>query len=406
MPTRDFGGYARPASSVTRNTASRMLRRADAEAEGLLGLVRMAVALALGAALLLAINAPARPDSDVLDRQILLGVTVIASYFFVGLAASLIVRAGHYRPWMAWITAFLDVVLICSSVWLSTVNSGTSSLFAFIFPSALMVPLMLTFGSLRFRPLIQVAITLLTGALCLVILFSDPLSDPDGGQILQTLGLVYGVPPNLVRIVMIMSTGFVIALAVWRARRLLERVAREAEQRINLTRFLPHGIAHDMTDESMQRLRAGRHATVALMFIDIRGFTHLAETMSPEAASQLLGEYRSHIMDVVEGHGGIVDKFIGDGALILFGLSPASDNTAGRAVNAATALMARIAEWNQRRSAQNEFPIEVGIGLHLGDVVIGAIGDQRRLEFTVIGDEVNVAARVEQSTKAMEFKLL
>ncbi len=383
-----------------------IIRKADAEAEGLLGIVRMAIATVLGIALVLAVSSSGRPDSSILDRQIALATFIIASYFLVGLGTSLVVWLNRYRLWMAWVTAFLDVALISSNIWLSLTNAGVSSLYALSFPSALMVPLILTFGALRFRPSIQVAMTLLAGLFLILIIFSNPGSSQADQLLLAHVTTTYGVPPNLIRTIMIVSTGFVVALAVWRARRLLERIAVEVERRTNLTRFLPSGVTENTSDDAMQRLRAGKHATLAIMFIDIRNFTQMVERMSPESASRLLGDYRSNILDIVEAHGGMVDKFIGDGALVLFGLNQSSKMAASQSVVAATELLERLDKWNLRRATRHKPTIAIGIGLHMGSVVVGAIGDERRLEFTVIGDEVNVAARVEQATKATKFDLL
>jgi len=390
-----------------RKTAS-ILERADAEAEGLLGLVRMAIAATLGIVMFLAVSTTSRPDNPFLEAQLLVATAIVASYFLVGLATFVVVRLGRYQMWMAWVSATLDVVLIAGNVWSSLNNTGAHSLFALSFPSALMVPLIMTFGALRFRPLIQIAMTVLMGVLITAIVFSGPLDARIDINTLQFMTITYGVPPNIMRIVMIMAAGGVIALAAWRARRLLEQVAIEVEQRANLTRFLPHEIAGNMTNASVRQLREGRTADLAIMFVDIRGFTHLAEHMPPGVVSRLLSEYRSHILDIAETNHGVVDKFIGDGALILFGMAHPNQARAParQAIDAATTLLARVSQWNDGLKSENRQEIAIGIGLHYGNVVVGAIGDERRLEFTVIGDEVNVASRVEQATKTLKTSLL
>jgi adenylate cyclase len=382
-----------------------LLKQADAEAEALLGIVRMAVATTLGLAIYMALNSASRPESTVLNIQVLIGTSIIASYFLIGLAAFVVVRMGCYKMWMAWVTALLDVLLIAGSVFFSVINTGVGSLYALSFPSALMVPLVMTFGALRFRPSIQIATTVLMAVLLAMVLFLGPRSlDEQHAQ--YQLSITYGIAPNIMRVVMIMSVGFVVALAAWRAKRLLWNVAAEAEQRSNLTRFLPRGIADDMSDDALKQLRSGRSVVLAIMFVDIRGFTQMAEHMSPHETSRVLGDFRSHVLDIVDANGGIVDKFIGDGALILFGLKETPDRAANEAARAGTQLLERIEMWNVERRLRSEPEIVIGIGLHFGNVMVGAIGDERRLEFTVIGDEVNVASRVEQATKSLGFGLL
>ncbi len=383
-----------------------ILRKADAEAEGLLGIVRMLVAAALAIALTLAARSPGRPQIEALDLQLIVAATVIASYFLVGVASYVIVRCGWYRMWMAWVTAILDVVLICGNVWLSVGNVGLNSRFALLFPSALMIPAILTFGALRFRPAIQIAMTVVTGILVVLIIFSNPATQISNVQLAEYVRITYGIPPNLIRVVLLLATGAIVAVAAWRARRLLDQIASEIRQRVNLTRFLPRGVADDTSDAAMQRLRTGRHATLAIMFIDIRDFTQLTENLGAAAASRLLTDFRSNVLDIVEARDGVVDKFIGDGALILFGIDQTADAAAGNATGAAIALLGRIERWNANRAARGKQTFAIGVGIHLGEVVVGAIGDDRRLEFTVIGDEVNVASRIEQATKSAGFKLL
>ncbi|MGI9520464.1 MAG: adenylate/guanylate cyclase domain-containing protein [Hyphomicrobiaceae bacterium] len=386
-----------------------ILQREDAKAESLLGIVRMAVACTLGLVLVLVVRTIDPPHSAIRDSQLLLASAIVTSYFTVGLITTLVVAFGYYRMWMAWVSAVLDVTFITGALWSSISNTGLSPYFALSFPAALMLPLVLTFGSLRVRPAIQIMATLFMGAVVSAIMFGGHAGSNLNDNTLQYLLTTHGIPPNIMRIVMIMATGGVVALAAWRARRLLDLVASEARQRANLTRFLPQGLARDMSDRTLQGLREGRRQSLAIMFIDIRDFTRMAEHMTPESVSRLLSDYRSNILDIVESNSGVVDKFIGDGALILFGVTEAEKtdrHPTSRAVNAAIELLERVDSWNARRRSRSKPEIRIGIGLHFGDVVIGAIGDERRLEITVIGDEVNVGSRIEQTTKSSKFRLL
>ena len=201
---------------------------------------------------------------------------------------------------------------------------------------------------------------------------------------------------------MITAVGAVVAISVWRARALLYRIAGESEQRLNLTRFLPRGVAEDMSDAQLARLRAGRRATLAIMFVDIRGFTNLAERTTPEETARILGRYREIVSDEVERGRGVVDKFIGDGALAIFGLEGTPGEAARSAIETGEALLARIAEWD----LGGDGPIRAGVGVHIGEVTVGVVGEERRLEFTVIGDPVNVAARIETMTKTTGHAML
>lgn len=370
------------------NLASQRIAEADAAAEKLLGYVRMAVALALGLSILVAALSPDRPDDAVLLRRLLFGGIGMSAYFALGLLAVLLVRSRRYAPWMAWGAAAADVVLIAWNIYGPIGFSGIQGIYALAFPAAMMVPLVLTFGALRFRADVQIASTVLMTLLIAVIIFAGPSDAPDPGDAPVQLALVFGAPPNAIRLVMILAVGLIVAIAVWRARRLLERVVAEAEARANLTRFLPAGVGGDMSDASLADLRTGRIVETAILFIDIRNFTEKSAAMRPEDVTGFLTRYRQTILTVAEAHHGVVDKFIGDGALVLFGLDRSAQDGASDALSAAEALYRAF-----------EGDVSVGVGVHCGDVFVGAVGDDRRLEFTVLGDAVNIASRIESLTK-------
>jgi adenylate cyclase len=141
---------------------------------------------------------------------------------------------------------------------------------------------------------------------------------------------------------------------------------------------------------------------VAVMFVDIRSFTAAARQRSPEQAVQRLDRAFEVLVEIVDRNGGIVNKFLGDGFLALFG-APLEDPDAGqRAVTAAR----KILEAMERENAGSDWPLRLGIGIHIGKVVAGNVGSSRRKEYTVIGDTVNFAARLEALNKEFGSQLL
>jgi adenylate cyclase len=138
------------------------------------------------------------------------------------------------------------------------------------------------------------------------------------------------------------------------------------------------------------------------MFVDIRSFTAAARQRSPEEVVQRLDRAFEVLVDIVDRNGGIVNKFLGDGFLALFGAPIEEPDPAHRAVAAAREILDAIARDNEGR----DWPLRMGIGLHLGDVVAGNVGSPRRKEYTVIGDTVNFAARIEALNKDYGSQLL
>jgi adenylate cyclase len=141
---------------------------------------------------------------------------------------------------------------------------------------------------------------------------------------------------------------------------------------------------------------------VAVMFVDFRSFTAGASTRTPQEVVDRLDGAFAVLVDILDRHGGIVNKFLGDGFLALFGAPFETGNAAQHAVAAAHEMLAANAHFNKATS----WPLRIGIGIHVGEVVAGNIGSPRRKEYTVIGDTVNLAARLEALNKDFNSQFL
>jgi class 3 adenylate cyclase len=142
------------------------------------------------------------------------------------------------------------------------------------------------------------------------------------------------------------------------------------------------------------------------MFSDIRGFTTLVESQSPEETIELLNAYYALMFDAISGHGGVVNQMIGDGLMAIFGAPlPLADHCAG-AVGAALEMIEMIDLFNAERTAEGKPPIAIGIGIATGEMVAGYTGTQNRATYTCIGDTVNLAARLEAHTKVAKRPIL
>ncbi len=176
-------------------------------------------------------------------------------------------------------------------------------------------------------------------------------------------------------------------------------------RRDNLSRFLPRQVVErvlqtgDGTLEPVQR-------EVTILFSDIRDFTALSETLAPRAVLELLDDYFGHMGQIVMGHGGIVNKFLGDGMLACWGVPDGDVHHARNAMQAALDMRTKLVELNAWREQRGEPPLRIGIGLHTGVVAAGMLGGAEQHEYTIIGDAVNLASRVEGLTKPLGVDIL
>jgi adenylate cyclase len=176
--------------------------------------------------------------------------------------------------------------------------------------------------------------------------------------------------------------------------RFAEQIRREALVRSNFERYFAPNIAADIARQDGAIRLGGERRPITVLFSDIRGFTAIAESMGPDAVAQLLSEYFSEMVEVIFEHGGTLDKFIGDAVMALWGAPIAHSDDPDRALQAAIAMQKTIEDLNRRWVAAGRPEIGVGIGISHGEVFAGNIGSHRRLEYTVLGDAVNVAARL------------
>lgn len=151
----------------------------------------------------------------------------------------------------------------------------------------------------------------------------------------------------------------------------------------------------------------GTEQIITVMFVDIRSFTARSAHLSPTKAVGLLNEFLRAMVETVEGqHAGMINKFLGDGFMALFGIGNNNLNHADAAVAAACSIQETLEQLNGERQARGEEPVEIGIGINTGPAIVGSIGSPERMEFTVIGNTVNVAARIEALNKTLCTSLL
>ncbi len=196
-----------------------------------------------------------------------------------------------------------------------------------------------------------------------------------------------------------------LALLVSRFQGLLIGHAEAERKRSNLTRYFSPNIVEELADAD-EPLGEARSQNAAVLFADVIGFTRLAEMQSPEKVFELLRELLSLMAHQVFLHNGTLDKYLGDGVMATFGTPRNNGHEARDSLACARAILSDVAAWNHKREAEGQPPLEIGIGIHYGPVVLGNVGDESRLEFAVLGDTVNVASRFERLTRSLNVSLV
>jgi len=186
------------------------------------------------------------------------------------------------------------------------------------------------------------------------------------------------------------------SLTEGRARRLLQDV---------FGRYVSREVAQQLLDYGDIPL-GGTQQVVTVMFTDLRDYTTYCRGRNPRLVVEELNEYFGEMTAEIKAYGGMVNKFIGDGIMALFGAPLPHPDDARRAVACSLRMLARSDEFNRRRAERGLEPLIIGIGLHTGEVVVGNIGGPEKMEYTAIGDTVNVASRIEGENKTFHSRLL
>src|SRR6266567_2147213 len=179
----------------------------------------------------------------------------------------------------------------------------------------------------------------------------------------------------------------------------------ELDRRRGLERFLSRELVERVVAGDLLRI-AGERRTVTLLFADLRGSTALAEQLAPEQVIAVVNAYVGELARCVFAHDGMLDKFLGDGLMAIFGVLPDVSHGAQPAARAALAMRQGIRRLNTERRAQAQAALDFGVALHTGEVVLGAVGIAQRSDFTAIGDTVNTAARLEGQCKELGLDIV
>ncbi|MCC6474313.1 MAG: GAF domain-containing protein, partial [Burkholderiales bacterium] len=179
---------------------------------------------------------------------------------------------------------------------------------------------------------------------------------------------------------------------------LLEDISNEKRLKSTMSRYMDPGIADRLVASGAEML-GGQAVEATVLFCDIRSFTTHAEQLGPQGTVAMLNEYFTLMVECIQSEGGMLDKFIGDAIMAGFGVPVAHDDDVDRSVRAAIAMINALRRWNAQRVSEGKKPLDIGVGLNTDIVVSGNIGSKKRMDYTMIGDGVNLASRLESACK-------
>ena len=314
-------------------------------------------------------------------------------------------QRGSLPRWLVGLSVVVDMALLFSLIWSFHLQYEQPAAFYLKAPTILYVFIFIALRALRFeaRFVTLAGVTAALGWFLLVLyaILSDAKDDMitrDYVEYMTSAQVLLGAEFD--KIISILVVTVILAIAIIRARELLFRAIAESTAARDLSRFFTPEIAARITS-SEERIEPG-HGEIrnaAILQCDVRGFTVIAKSLPAADVIQLLTEYEKRLVPVIQRHGGSIDKFMGDGIMATFGAVVPTRTFAADALRAVDDLVDCAAEWAAERRAQGRQALTINFAVAQGTVVFGAVGDDTRLEYTVIGDAVNLSAKLEKHNK-------
>ncbi len=334
---------------------------------------------------------------------------VVAIWLPLSFLRLVLARKRWLPPWTISLGIVFEVAMLTALIWSFHIQYMQPMTFSLRAPSFAMYFLLIGLRALRYesRYVIQVGLASIVGWLTLTVMagleaertMSFARYVNDGGTLL--------VGVEVERLLMLALVTVVIAMAVRRGRSLLAREVAEASAVSTLSRFFnSKAVENILGDEEELRPGQGRSARAVVLTMDLRGFSGYCADRDAQEVMSLLVDYQAQAVPIIDAHGGMIDKFLGDGILCWFGLDDPNVCGSHGAMTAAVEVANALEAWKVSRQAQGQMPLDFGIALAAGMVNFGLVGSAARLEFTAIGDPVNVAAKLEKHSKILNARIV
>ena len=319
---------------------------------------------------------------------------------------------GQLTPLLRATSVILDMALLTVTIWGFHLEYGQPAAFYLKAPTFAYFFIFVALRTLSFSP----AYVLLAGgtaALGWLALLLYALAEP-GGMALVTRDYVeYMTAAKILiggevdKIVSLLLVSLLLALAASRSRQLLEQAAAVQGAASQMVRYFPPEVAEQLIwADELLKPGLGEAREAAAMFIDLRGFTRLSTLLTPKELIALVGEFQHLAVPIIQRHRGAIITYLGDGIMVAFGAARATSTYAADALRCAEALVDGVGRWVAESCARGDCAPEVGIGVDVGTVVCGTIGEEGKLEYAVLGEPVNRASKLQAHTKEAGVRAL
>jgi len=363
------------------------------------------VQLLLAAIFMLLFSLAPRPSDAPMSvwQPVPLALISYATFTMFRLLAS---YRGYMPTWLMVFSIFTDVALIIGLVWYFHIQYEQPPAFSLKVPTFVYLFVFVALRALRFDP----RYVLLSGLFAVVgwlVLVGWAINESPGGTITRSFTEYVNNGDRILRgaefgkVFSILTVTTVLTFAIWRARQMLLRAATEISTGQEMKKFLSRGVAETIADHA-EELKAGEatERQAAIIMVDIRGFSNFSSQVPPQEVVAMLTSYHDRVVPLINTHGGVVDKFMGDGVMATFGAVAETETAARDAMRALEGILLVSARWQKDNQAHPlAKSLDINVAAAAGPVVFATLGAADRLEFTVVGPAANLAAKLEKHNK-------
>ena len=336
----------------------------------------------------------------------------LSVYLLLTVGRLILAYRRSLHVYLLYLSIIVDIGLLLGMIWAFHRQYQQPATFYLKSPTLLYVFIFISLRALRFeaRYVLAAGIVAAVGWILLAVYAAwsaggfEPITR-DYVHYMTSNSMLIGA--ELDKVITILTVTVILAVAITRARDLLISTVVESAAAHDLARFFAPEIARQITSaEQVVAVGQGQVREAAILNTDIRGFTAIAARVEPNELMQLLAEYQSRLVPIIMRNGGSIDKFMGDGIMATFGAAAPSERYAADALRAAEQIATEVASWKHDAAFGAKPVLAVGAAVSTGRVVFGAVGDESRLEYTVIGEAVNRCAKLEKHTKTLRAAAL
>ncbi|MGI9404897.1 MAG: adenylate/guanylate cyclase domain-containing protein [Hyphomicrobiaceae bacterium] len=372
----------------------------EIESERLIGWGQLLLASIFTALFLLA---PRPVDAPIMVYQpVPLALLAYGAFTVLRLFAS---YRGYTPAWLLIVSIFLDVLLVIGLVWYFHIQYDQPPAFSLKVPTFVYLFAFVSLRALRFDPRYVMLSGIFAAVGWLLLVAWAVNTSPDGTitrnftEYVNGNRILRGVEFD--KVFSILTVTAALSFAIWRARQTLLRAATEISTGREMRKFLSKGVAETIAEHDTT-LTAGEatERQAAIIMVDIRGFSNYSSQVTPHDIVTMLTSYHDRIVPLINSHGGIVDKFMGDGVMATFGAVTPSDTAARDALEAVENITRTAPRWQAEHKGDDiATSLQINVAAASGSVVFATLGSEDRLEYTVVGQAANLAAKLEKHNK-------